>query len=52
MAEIARFVKAVKVGEQITGRVDITGGRSDKPICTLATSVRNARGTRASPARR
>ncbi len=39
-----RFVKAVKVGEQITGHVEITGVRSDKPICTLATSVRNARG--------
>ena len=39
-----RFVKAVKVGEQITGRVEVTSVRDDKPICTLATSVRNAQG--------
>lgn len=39
-----RFVKAVKVGEQITGRVEITGVRDDKPICNLTTSVRNAQG--------
>jgi acyl dehydratase len=39
-----RFVKAVKVGEQITGRVEITGVRDDKPICTLATIVCNAQG--------
>src|SRR5215831_877288 len=39
-----RFVKAVKVGEQITGRVEITSVRDDKPICTLATSVRNSHG--------
>ena len=39
-----RFVKAVKVGEQITGRVEITTVRDDKPICTRATSVRNAQG--------
>ena len=39
-----RFVKAVKVGEQITGRVKVTSVRDDKPICTLATSVRNAQG--------
>ena len=32
-----RFVKAVAVGEEITAR-------DDKPICTLATTVRNARG--------
>ena len=37
-----RFVKAVKVGEQITGRVEVVSVRDDKPICTLATSVRNA----------
>ena len=36
-----RFVKAVKVGERITGRVEILTVRDDKPICTLATSVRN-----------
>jgi acyl dehydratase len=39
-----RFVKAVKVGEQITGRVEVTSVRDDKPICTLATRVRNAQG--------
>ena len=39
-----RFVKAVKIGEAITGRVEITSVRDDKPICTLATSVRNAQG--------
>ena len=39
-----RFVKAVRVGEAITACVEITGVRDDKPICTLATSVRNAQG--------
>lgn len=39
-----RFVKAVMVGEQITGRVELTSVRDDKPICTLTTSVRNANG--------
>jgi acyl dehydratase len=39
-----RFVKAVRVGEQITGRVEVTSVRDDKPICTLATSVRNSQG--------
>jgi acyl dehydratase len=39
-----KFVKAVKVGEQILGRVEVTSVRDDKPICTLATSVRNSDG--------
>ena len=39
-----RFVKAVKVGERITARVEVTTVRDDKPICTLATTVRNAQG--------
>jgi acyl dehydratase len=39
-----RFVKAVKIGEQITGRVEVTAVRDDKPICTLATSVCNGMG--------
>jgi acyl dehydratase len=39
-----RFVKAVAVGEEIIGRVEVTSVRDDKPICTLATSVRNAQG--------
>ena len=39
-----RFLKAVGVGEQITARVEVTGVRADKPICTLKTGVRNAAG--------
>jgi acyl dehydratase len=39
-----RFVKAVKVGELITGRVEVTNVRGDKPICTIATSIRNENG--------
>lgn len=39
-----RFIKAVLVGETITARVEITAVRDDKPICTLATSVRNGKG--------
>ncbi len=39
-----RFVKAVKVGDLITGRVEVTNVRGDKPICTITTSVRNERG--------
>ena len=39
-----RFVKAVKVGDRITARVEVTSVRDDKPICTLATSVRNTEG--------
>lgn len=39
-----RFVKAVLVGETITARVEVTAVRDDKPICTLATTVRNGKG--------
>lgn len=39
-----RFVKAVRVGEAITGRVEVLEVRDDKPIARLATSVRNAAG--------
>ncbi|HEY7579106.1 MAG TPA: MaoC family dehydratase [Acetobacteraceae bacterium] len=39
-----RFLKAVKVGERIAGRVEITAVRDDKPICTLSTRVCNAQG--------
>src|SRR6185503_409880 len=39
-----RFVKAVGIGEQVTGRVEITSVRDDKPICKLTTSVCNAQG--------
>ncbi|MCW8085023.1 MaoC family dehydratase [Sabulicella glaciei] len=39
-----RFLKAVSVGEEIVGRVEVTSVRDDKPICTLRTEVRNAKG--------
>lgn len=39
-----RFVKAVRVGEEITARVEVISVRDDKPVCTLATAVRNAAG--------
>jgi len=39
-----KFVKAVGIGELITGRVEVTEVRFDKPICRLATSVRNEAG--------
>ena len=39
-----KFVKAVYVGDTITGRVELTSVRPDKPICTLAVSVRNQKG--------
>ena len=39
-----KFVKAVAVGETITGRVEVLEVRDDKPICRLATSVVNAAG--------
>jgi acyl dehydratase len=39
-----KFLKAVKVGEAITGRVEVTSRRDDKPICQLATSVLNEAG--------
>lgn len=39
-----RFVKAVRVGETITARVEVLTVRDDKPVCTLATTVRNAAG--------
>ena len=45
-----RFLKAVHVGEEITARVEVVTVRDDKPICTMATSVRNARGGFAFPA--
>ena len=38
------FLKAVHVGEEITARVEVVTVRDDKPICTMATSVRNAGG--------
>src|SRR3954471_13590163 len=39
-----RFVKAVLVGEEITGLVEVMSVRDEKPICTLRTEVRNAAG--------
>jgi len=39
-----KFLKAVEVGEAITGRIEVTGRRDDKPICTLRTTVSNEAG--------
>ena len=39
-----RFVKAVLVGDEIIGHVEITSVREDKPICELHTTVSNVRG--------
>ena len=39
-----RFVKAVRIGETITATVEVEHVRSDKPICKLVTTVRNAAG--------
>ena len=39
-----RFLKAVLVGEEITGLVEVISIRDDKPICKLRTEVRNATG--------
>lgn len=39
-----KFVKAVYVGDTITGRVEVKTVRADKPICTLEVSVRNHKG--------
>jgi acyl dehydratase len=39
-----KFVKAVYVGDTITGRVEIIKVREDKPICNLAVTVRNQKG--------
>lgn len=39
-----KFVKAVYVGDEITGRVEVTSVREDKPICTIKTTVSNQKG--------
>ena len=39
-----KFLKAVGVNEEITGRVEVKTIRDDKPICTLETTVRDAEG--------
>ncbi len=38
------FLKAVGVGETITGRVEITAVRDDKPICQMKVSVTDGEG--------
>jgi acyl dehydratase len=44
VATECRFLKAVGIGDEITARVEVTSVRDDKPICTLATTVRDASG--------
>ena len=39
-----KFVKAVYVGDTITGRIEVKTVRPDKPICTIVVSVRNQNG--------
>ena len=39
-----KFVKAVGVDETISGRVEVTSVRDDKPICQLQTTVCDAAG--------
>ncbi len=39
-----QFVKAVHVGDTITGRVEVAAVREDKPVCKLVTTVRNQQG--------
>lgn len=39
-----KFVKAVFVGDTVTGRVEITKVRADKPICNLSVTVLNQNG--------
>ena len=39
-----RFVKAVRVGEEIVAEIEVLSRRDDKPICTLRTTVRNGKG--------
>lgn len=39
-----QFRKAVRVGDTITGRVEVLTVRDDKPVCTLKTEVLNSDG--------
>ena len=39
-----RFVKAVRIGDEIVARARVMKVRTDKPICTLETSIENAVG--------
>jgi acyl dehydratase len=39
-----RFVRAVRISEEIEAEVEVTAVRDDKPVCTLRTTVRNGSG--------
>lgn len=39
-----KFVKAVGIDEEITGRVEVLTVRDDKPICTISTTVTDGAG--------
>jgi acyl dehydratase len=39
-----KFRKAVGVGEELIARAEVLTVRADKPICTLATTIRNGEG--------
>jgi len=39
-----KFAKAVSIDEEIVGEVEILEVRGDKPICKIATTIRNAAG--------
>ena len=39
-----KFRKAVGIGEELTARAEVLTVREDKPICTLATSIRDGAG--------
>ncbi|WP_210201416.1 hypothetical protein [Mesorhizobium sp. WSM3860] len=39
-----KYVKAVGVDEEITGRVEVKELRPNKPICKIETSPRNGQG--------
>jgi len=39
-----KFTKAVGIDEEIVGEVEILEVRGDKPICKIATTIRNAAG--------
>ena len=39
-----RFVKAVRIGDEIVARARVMKVRTDKPICTLETSIENTAG--------
>jgi acyl dehydratase len=39
-----KFIKAVMVGDEVTGRIEIIEARDDKPICKMRTTVTNQNG--------